>query len=268
MVGKVLLGYANDDGDHIDDDNSEFGSGTFQAQKDVLWHIARETGIDPKCWDMKSRNRIFDRLFNLQIGLKSRCDPTSVNNLQVLSSRTLGELDDAIRHLAEDILDDDETHISPWLMEGGAEKLFIYVAEGIEGAGGNANCHIFINVRLNIKAPGIQDVVLRIRYPIRFHVSERIGGCEIINRPLPPLLELNESNENSYSNYIGVPLIWNDVSITHPYTDFYYEVYFSFDINSFAEGRPGTAAAAAAASAPNPPSFGAELQLQQRLLKR
>ena len=99
------------------------------------------------------------RLFNLQLGRRSACNPESLQNLQVVHGRTLREIVDA----AKDYAMDNEIEKFP-------------IAEGVLGNGANANFQVFVNIRININTPGVQSVVLRIRYPIFVRVGETIGG--------------------------------------------------------------------------------------------
>ena len=63
---------------------------------------------------------------------------------------------------------------------------------GDEGAwaemAGSAALHLFVNVRLVIDAPGIQNVLLRIRYPIYVKKGEIFGGIMVSapRRDWPP----------------------------------------------------------------------------------
>ena len=158
---RILMAYAFDNGENSDTEDAEFGKNTFLAQRDILSHIAREIGVDPKCWDMPSRKRIYDQLYNLQLGKLSKCDPKQ--NLQYICGRSLKDINNSIKD---------------FIKQNNIDN--IMVAEGVVGAGANANLHLFVNVRVNINVPGIQDILLRIRYPIYLRVTEKIGGKEVL----------------------------------------------------------------------------------------
>ena len=166
IMDEVLMAYAIDDGDNPDSDNNEFGNETFLAHRDILNHIINITGVDTQCWDLASKKRIFKKLYNLQIGKRFESGCFSNDNLQYICGRSLKQLNQSLKDYA----------IKYKITE-------LYQSKGWLGLGGNAGLHLFVNVRVNIGGMAIQDVLLRIRYPIYLRVGDKIAGLEVKQLP-------------------------------------------------------------------------------------
>ena len=150
-----------------DNANGEFGSGTLAAQT-MIKKIANWAKIDKKCWDLKSRQKLFSELYRLEIGKPKYCD--SSYNFIEKHGRSLRSIDDGVRG-----------YIDGWNRKFPDDKITELVEPlGTLGIDANANLHLFVNIRINLNlTERVQSLVLRIRYPIYLFPGETIGGLTV-----------------------------------------------------------------------------------------